>query len=83
MEASVGNWSGKEADAVDVVADKSVGTRVVVFTFGTGEFARGCLDTQLLFLQCVGLVVNRTSPRINNGVMEEDLKIQFAFPCRG
>ena len=54
----MGNLSEKEADAVDVVADISIGTWLVVFTFGTGEFARGCLDTQLLVLQSVGLVVN-------------------------
>jgi len=62
MKASVGSWSGKEADAVDVVADKSVGTRVLVLTFGTSEFARGSLDTQLLVFQCIALVVERTSP---------------------
>ena len=53
--------SGYKAGVVDVVSNESVGTREVVFTFGAGDLARGCVDTQLLILPSVGLVMVWTS----------------------
>ena len=49
--------SGQKASAVDVVSDKSVRTREVAFAVGAGDFAHGCVNSQLLVLPGVGLVM--------------------------
>ena len=33
---------------INIVGDESVGPLEVMFTFGEGDLARGCVDTQLL-----------------------------------
>ena len=33
---------------MDIVSDESVGSLAVMFTFGEGDPARGCIGTQLL-----------------------------------
>lgn len=47
--------SGRKAGAIDILSGGSVGTREVAFTFCSGDFVRGCIDTRLLVLPCVGL----------------------------
>ena len=66
---------------VDVVSDESVGTREVAFTFGAGDLARGCVNTQLLILPSVGLVMVWTIRPIGKNEVSEGLEIQFSFPC--
>ena len=73
--------SGQKAGAVDVVSDKSVRTQEVVFAVGAGDFARGCVNSQLLVLPDVGLVVVRTIRPIGKNEVSEGLKIHFTFPC--
>ena len=66
---------------VNVVSDESVGTREVAFTFGAGDLARGCVNTQLLILLIVGSVVVWTIRPIGKNEVSEGLEIQFSFPC--
>ena len=66
---------------VDVVSDESVGTREVAFTFGAGDLARGCVNTQLLILSSFGLVMVWTFLPIGKNEVSEGLEIQFSFPC--
>ena len=67
---------------VDVVSDESVGTREeVVFTFGAGDLARGCVNTQLLILPSVGLVRIWTIRPIDKNEVSHGLEIQLSFPC--
>ena len=67
--------------AVNVVSDKSVRTREVAFAVGAGDFARGCVNAQLLVLPGVGLVVVWTVRPIGQNEVSEGLKIHFTFPC--
>ena len=73
--------SGQKADVVEVASDESVGTREVAFTFGAGDLVHGCVNTQLLILQSVGLVMVWIIRPIGKNEVSEGLKIQFSFPC--
>ena len=73
--------SGLKAGAVEVVSDKPVRTREVAFAVGAGDFARGCVNAQLLVLPSLGLVVFCTIRPIGKNEVTEDLKIHFSFPC--
>ena len=53
----------------------------MVFTVCAGDFAHGCVSSQLLVLPGVGLVVVWTIRPIGKNGMSEGLKIQFTFPC--
>ena len=66
---------------MDVVSDKSVRTREVAFAVGAGDFARSCVNSQLLVLPGVGLVVVWTIRPIGKDEVSEGLKIHFKFPC--
>ena len=84
MKPNVGSnrqRSGQKAGAVDVVSNESVGTREVAFTFGAGDLARGCVNTQLLILPSVGLVMFWTIRPTSKNKVSEGLEIQFPFPC--
>ena len=72
--------SGQKAGAVDVVSNESVETQEVAFTFGAGDLARGCVNTQLLILPSVGLVMVWTIRPIGKNEVSEGLEIQFSFP---
>ena len=48
---------------------------------GARDFARGCVNSQLLVLQGVGLVVVWTIRPIGKNEVSEGLKIHFTFPC--
>ena len=52
----------------------------MAFTFGAGDLARGCVNTQLLILPSVGLVMFWTIRPIGKNEMSEGLEIQFSFP---
>ena len=53
----------------------------MAFTFGAGDLARGCVNTQLLILPSVGLVKVWTILPIDKNEVSEGLEIQFSFPC--
>ena len=53
----------------------------MAFTFGAGDLARGCVNTQLLILLSVGLVMVWTIRPIGKNEVSEGLEIQFLFPC--
>ena len=53
----------------------------MAFTFGAGDLARGCVNTQLLILPTVGLVMVWTIRPIGKNEVSEGLEIQFSFPC--
>ena len=61
--------------------DKSVKTRKVTFVVGAGDFARGCVNSQLLVLPGDRLVVVWTIRPIGKNEVSEGLKIHFTFPC--
>ena len=46
---------------INIVNDESVGSLEVMFTFGEGDFARGCVGTQLLIRSGAGLMVGWSS----------------------
>ena len=52
----------------------------MAFAVGAGDFARGCVNAQLLLLPSVGLVVFRTIPPIGKNGVTEGLEIHFSFP---
>ena len=52
----------------------------MAFTFGAGDLARGCVNTQLLILPSVGLVKVWTILPIGKNEVSESLEIQFSFP---
>ena len=54
----------------------------MAFTFGAGDLARGCVNTQLLILPNVELVMVWTIRLIGKNQVSEGLEIQFSFPCR-
>ena len=66
---------------VDIVSDESVRTREVAFAVGVGDFARGCVNSQLLVLPGVRLVVVWTIRPIGKNEVSEGLKTHFSFPC--
>lgn len=68
--------------AIAMVSDEYVGTREVAPTFGAGDFARGCIETQLLVLPIVGVEVGWISCRTVKDFVAKCLRIQFAFLCR-
>ena len=53
----------------------------MVFIFGAGDLARGCVNTQLLILPSVELVMVWTIRPIGKNEVSEGLEIQFSFPC--
>ena len=53
----------------------------MAFAVGAGDFARGCVNAQLLVLPSVGLVVVWTIRPIGKNKVSEGLEIQFSFPC--
>ena len=53
----------------------------MAFAVGAGDFARGCVDPQLMVLASVGLVVVWTIHPIGKNEVSEGLKIHFTFPC--
>ena len=53
----------------------------MAFAVGAGEFAHGCVDSQLLVLPGVGLVVVWTIRPIGRNEVAKGLKIHFTFPC--
>ena len=53
----------------------------MAFTFGAGDLARGCVNTQLFILPSVGLVMVWTIRPIGKNEVSEGLKIQFLFLC--
>ena len=66
---------------MNVVRDESVGTREVAFPFCAGDFAGGCVNTQLLVLAGVRLVLFWSSgPECEDGT-SESLEVKFTFPC--
>ena len=48
---------------------------------GAGNFARGCINSQLLVLLSVELVVVWTIRPIGKNKVSEGLKVHFSFPC--
>ena len=46
---------------INIASDASVGSLEVMFTFGEGDLARGCVDTQLLIRSGAGLMVGWSS----------------------
>ena len=64
-----------------MISDKSVRTREVAFAVGAGDFARGCVNAQLLVLPSVWLVVVWTIRPIGKNEVSEGLEIPFSFPC--
>ena len=63
------------------LSDKSVRTREVAFAVGARDFARGCVNSQVLVLPGIGLVVVWTIRPIGKNEVSEGLKIDFTFPC--
>ena len=53
----------------------------MAFAVGAGDFARGCVNAQLLVLPSVGLGVVWTIHPIGKNKVSESLEIQFSFPC--
>ena len=53
----------------------------MAFAVGTGDFARGSVNSQLLVLPGVRLVVVWTIRPIGKNEVSEGLKIHFPFPC--
>ena len=53
----------------------------MAFTFGAGDLARGCVNTQLLVLLSAGLVMVWTIRPIGKSEVSEGLEIQFSLPC--
>ena len=53
----------------------------MAFTFGAGDLARGCVNTQLLILPSVGLVMVGTIRPIGKNEVSKGLEIQFSFSC--
>ena len=53
----------------------------MAFAVGAGDFARGCVNSQLLVLPGVGLVVVWTIRSIGKNEVSEGLKIHATFPC--
>ena len=53
----------------------------MAFAVGTGDFARCCVNSQLLVLPGVALVVVWTIRPIGENEVSEGLKIHFTFPC--
>ena len=53
----------------------------MAFAVGAGDFARGCVNAQLLVLPSVGLVVTWTIRPIGKNEVSEGLEIHFSFPC--
>ena len=53
----------------------------MAFVVGVGDFARGCVNSQLLVLPGVGLVVVWIIRPIGKSEVSEGLKIYFTFPC--
>ena len=79
--SSDGQSVGHEAGTVKVIRDESVGTREVAFSFCAGDFAGGCVNTQLLVLAGVRLVLRWSSGPVAEDVASESLEVKFAFPC--
>ena len=52
----------------------------MAFTFGAGDLAGGCVNTQLLILPSVGLVMVWTIRPIGKNEVSKCLEIQFSFP---
>ena len=61
MGGSNSKGNGSEASMTNIVSDASVGPLEVMFTFGEGDLARGCVDTQLLIRSDAGLLVGWSS----------------------
>ena len=53
----------------------------MAFTVGAGNFARGCVNLQLLVLPSVELVVVWTIRPIGKNEVSEGLEVHFWFPC--
>ena len=53
----------------------------MAFAVGAGDFARGCVNSQLLVLPSIGLVVVWTIRPIGKNEVSEGLKVHFTFPC--
>ena len=53
----------------------------MALTFGAGDLARGCVNTQLLILPNVGLVMVWIICPIGKNEVSEGLEIQLSFPC--
>ena len=53
----------------------------MAFAVGEGEFARGCVNVQLLVLLSVRLVVVWAICPIGKNEVSEGLEIHFSFPC--
>ena len=53
----------------------------MAFAVGAGDFARGCVNSQLLVLPGVGLVVVWNIRPIRKNEVSEGLKVHFKFPC--
>ena len=53
----------------------------MAFAVGASDFARGCVNSQLLVLPGVGLVVVWTICPVGKNEVSEGLKIHFTFPC--
>ena len=46
---------------INIVSDESVSSLEVIFTFGEGDLAHGCVDTQLLIRLGAGPMVGWSS----------------------
>ena len=53
----------------------------MAFAVGARDFARGCVNSQVLVLPGIGLVVVWTIRPIGKNEVSEGLKINFTFPC--
>ena len=53
----------------------------MAFAVGADDFARGCVNSQLLVLPGVGLVVVWTIRPLDKNDVSEGLKIHFMFLC--
>ena len=53
----------------------------MVFAVDAGDFARGCVNSQLFVLPGVGLVVVWTIRPKSKNEVSEGLKIHFTFLC--
>ena len=70
-----------KAGTIDIGCYEAVRSREVVFAFGAGDLARGCINVQLLVLSCVRLAMVRAGCSVGENLGVEGLEIRFAFPC--
>ena len=56
----IGQGGHGETGTINVGGCEAVRSRELAFAFGAGDLTRGCINAQLLIVQCIGLAVVKT-----------------------